>query len=112
MEGIFLVKPTGYVANPDEVGGIALTAEELAGYKKNYEDKIKVINETQDVINSVVTYLKENDYQKYPYVEALVVDALDQLELAKTAKANYERYAEEGKWKDASYGLSSISNIR
>ncbi len=34
MEGIFLVKPTGYVANPDEVGGIALTAEELAGYKK------------------------------------------------------------------------------
>lgn len=101
MEGIFLVKPTGYVANPDEVGGVTLTAEELSGYKKNYEDKIKVINETQDVINSVVTYLKENDYQKYPYVEALVVDALDQLELAKTAKANYERYAEEGKWKDA-----------
>jgi len=101
MEGIFLVKPKGYVANPDEVGGVVLTAEELAGYKKNYEDKIKVINETQDVINSVVTYLKENDYQKYPYVEALVVDALDQLELAKKAKANYERYAEEGKWKDA-----------
>jgi nitrous-oxide reductase len=49
----------------------------------------------------VVTYLKENDYQKYPYVEALVVDALDQLELAKVSKANYERYAAEGKWRDA-----------
>jgi nitrous-oxide reductase len=78
-----------------------LTPEQLAGYKKNYEDKIKVINETQDVINGVVTYLKENNYQKYPYVEALVVDALDQLDLAKTSKSNYERYAAEGKWKDA-----------
>ncbi len=101
MEGIFLVRPKGYVASPETEGEIKLTLEQLAEYKKNYEDKIVVINQTQDVINSVVTYLKDNNYQNYPYVEALVVDALDQLELAKTAKANYERYAAEGKWKDA-----------
>jgi nitrous-oxide reductase len=101
MEGILLVRPKGYVPSAADVEDTKLTPEQLAGYKKNYEDKIKVINETQDVINGVVTYLKENNYQKYPYVEALVVDALDQLDLAKTSKSNYERYAAEGKWKDA-----------
>ena len=50
----------------------------------------------------MVTFLKENNYQKYPYVEALVVDALDQMELAKSAKTSYENYAKEGKWRDAS----------
>jgi len=34
-------------------------------------------------------------------VEALVVDALDQLEQAKRARANFEQYASEGKWRDA-----------
>jgi len=101
MEGILLVRPKGYVASAEDSGEIELSQEQLAEYKKNYEDKLVVINQTQDVINSVVTFLKENEYQKYPYVEALVVDALDQLELAKTSKVNYERYAAEGKWKDA-----------
>ena len=100
MEGILLVKPTGYKGKKGAVE-IVLTEEELAGYKKNYEDKIDVINATQDIINSVVTFLKENNYQDYPYVKALVVDALDQLEKAKKSKANYEKYAAEGKWKDA-----------
>jgi nitrous-oxide reductase len=95
------VRPKGYVPRAEDLVEVQLTKEDLDRYKKNYEDKIKVINETQDVINSVVVYLKENNYQKYPYVEALVVDAFDQLELAKTSKANYERYAAEGKWRDA-----------
>jgi nitrous-oxide reductase len=101
MEGILLVRPKGYVPRAEDLVEVQLTKEDLDRYKKNYEDKIKVINETQDVINSVVVYLKENNYQKYPYVEALVVDAFDQLELAKPSKANYERYAAEGKWRDA-----------
>jgi len=100
MEGILLVKPTGYKGKKGDVK-IVLTDEELAGYKKNYEDKLDVIAATQDVINSVVVFLKENNYQDYPYVKALVIDALDQLEKAKTSKANYEKYAAEGKWKDA-----------
>lgn len=102
MEGILLVRPKGYVASAEDMAEEKLTPEQLAQYKKNYEDKIKVIDDTQGVINSVVTFLKENDYQKYPYVEALVVDALDQMELAKSSKTSYERYAKEGKWKDAS----------
>ncbi|MBZ0241838.1 MAG: cupredoxin domain-containing protein, partial [Bacteroidales bacterium] len=101
MQGILMVRPKGYVSKAEDEAGVVLSSEELAEYKKNFDEKIQVINETQDVINSVVAFLKENDYQKYPYVEALVVDALDQMELAKTSKANYERYAAEGQWRDA-----------
>jgi len=100
MEGILLIKPKGYKGKKGAVE-IVLTDEELQGYKKNYEDKLEVIAATQDVINSVVTFLKENNYQDYPYVEALVVDAFDQLGQAATSKENHEKYAAEGKWKDA-----------
>jgi len=100
MEGILMVKPKGY-KETGESGEIKLTKEELAQYKKNYEDKLVVIQQTQDVINSVVKWLKENHYEKYPYVKALVSDAVDQLNKAADAKEKYEKYAAEGKWKDA-----------
>ena len=100
MEGILLIKPKGWKGEKGDVE-IKLTEEQLLGYKKNYEDKLEVIAATQDVINSVVTFLKENNYQDYPYVEALVVDAFDQLGQAATSKENHEKYAAEGKWKDA-----------
>ncbi|OQY29480.1 MAG: hypothetical protein B6244_03645 [Candidatus Cloacimonetes bacterium 4572_55] len=100
MEGILMVKPKGFKGEKGEVE-LTLTPEQLVGYKKNYEDKLVVIQQTQDVINSVVTWLKENNYQDYSYVEALVNDAFDQLALAKTAEENHLKYAEEGKWKDA-----------
>ena len=100
MEGILMVKPKGY-KETGESGEIKLTKEELVKYKKNYEDKLVVIKQTQDVINSVVTWLKENHYENYPYVKALVSDAVDQLNKAADAKEKYEKYAAEGKWKDA-----------
>ncbi len=99
MEGILLVRPKGYVdvAQKD----VKLTAEEMAKYKKNYEDKLVVIKQTQDVINSVVDWLKKNKYEKEPYVVALVEDAFDQLAQAKTSEDNYKKYAKEGKYRDA-----------
>ena len=100
MEGILLIRPKNYTG-PEAGEEIALTEEELAEYKKNYEDKIVVVNATQDIINGVVQWLKENNYQNYHYVNALVEDALDQLGKATTSKENYERYANEGKWRDA-----------
>ena len=99
MEGILLVKPKNWKGKAEKV--VALTKEELAQYKKNYEKKVEVIKQTGDIIGGVVKFLKENDYAKYPYVKALVEDAFDQLEKGKFAKANYEKYAKEGKWKDA-----------
>ncbi len=109
MEGILLVRPKGYKGAPlgsnfSSLGAQTaekLTPQQLQEYKKQYEEKVKVIQETADVINGVVKYLKENNYQKYPYVKALVEDAVDQLNKAKFAEENYKKYAKEGKWKDA-----------
>ncbi len=99
MEGILLVRPKGYV---DKVQADAvITKEEMLGYKKNYEDKLVVIDQTQDIINGVVTWLKENNFQDYPYVKALVDDAFDQLGKGKGAKEKHEKYAKEGKYKQA-----------
>ncbi|OYT17401.1 MAG: cytochrome C [Bacteroidetes bacterium 4572_77] len=100
MEGILLIRPKNY-KGPEAGEEVALTAEELAGYKKNFEDKIVVIDATQDVINGVVAWLKENNYQNYHYVNALVEDAFSQLGKAADSKEKYERYAAEGKWYDA-----------
>jgi len=99
MEGILLIRPKGYV--DVEQKDVVLTDDQMAEYKKNYEDKLVVIDQTQDIINGVVTWLKENNFQDYPYVAALVDDAFDQLEQAKTSKENHEKYAKEGKYKDA-----------
>ena len=49
----------------------------------------------------MVQWLKDNNYQDYEYVNALVEDALDQLGKATMSKENHERYAAEGKWRDA-----------
>lgn len=99
MEGILFVRPKGYVdvAQKD----VKLTKEQLAEYKKKYEEKLVVIQQTQDIINGVVAWLKENNFQKYPYVKALVDDAFDQLGKGGDAKEKHERYAKEGKYKDA-----------
>jgi nitrous-oxide reductase len=99
MEGILLVKPKNYKGGK-EVKSV-LSAEELAQYKKDYEKKLEVIKQTGDVINSVVAWLKDNHYEKYPYVKALVADAVDQLGYAAEAKKKYEKYAAEKKWYDA-----------
>lgn len=99
MEGILLVRPKGY--KDVEQKDVKLTPEEMAKYKKNYEDKLVVIKQTQDVINSVVDWLKKNKFEKEPYVAALVEDAFDQLAQAKTSEDNYKKYAKEGKYRDA-----------
>jgi nitrous-oxide reductase len=99
MEGILLVRPTGYVDVEQE--DVVLTEDQLAEYKKKYEEKLVVIDDTQEILNSVVTWLKENNYQDYPYVAALVEDALDQLGQGAKSKENHEKYAAEGKYKDA-----------
>ncbi len=100
MEGILLVRPKGYKGKTGEMAE-KLTPEQLAKYKEQYEKKVEVIKQTADVINGVVKYLKENHYEKYPYVKALVEDAVDQLNKAKFAEENYKKYAKEKKWKDA-----------
>ncbi len=99
MEGMLLVKPKGY--KDTKVEEEKLTKEQLAEYKKQYETKLEVIKQTQDIINGVVQWLKDNHFEKYPYVKSLVDDAFDQLGKGAFAKENHEKYAKEGKYKDA-----------
>jgi len=99
MEGILLVRPTGYVDKVQE--DVVLTAAQQADYKTLYEEKLGVIKATGDVIGGVVAFLKENNFQDHPYVAALVDDAFDQLKQAETSQANHEKYAAEGKYKQA-----------
>ncbi|MBA1432176.1 MAG: Sec-dependent nitrous-oxide reductase [Epsilonproteobacteria bacterium] len=49
-----------------------------AELKAEYDKTVAVNNATDAVIQSVVKFLKENHYEKYPTVKALVEDALDQ----------------------------------
>ena len=49
-----------------------------AQLKAEYEKTVAVNNATDAVIQSVVKFLKENHYEKYPVVKNLVEDALDQ----------------------------------
>ena len=100
MEGILLIKPKNY-SGPAAVAEVALTKEELAEYKKQYDGKLEVIKATGDIIGGVVEWLKKNNFQDYPYVAALVDDAFDQLKQAETSKANHEKYAVEGKYREA-----------
>ena len=99
MEGILLIRPKGHIDVKQEE--VVLTKEQLEEYKKLYEEKLVVIDQTQDIINGVVTYLKENNFGDYPYVAALVDDAFDQLKQAEGSKEKHERYAKEGKYKQA-----------
>lgn len=100
MEGIMLVKPKGFKGKTGK-GNIQLTRKELLKYKSDYEAKLKVISQTQDVINGVVKWLKENHYENHPYVKALVQDAVAQLTEGAKAKKKYESFAAKGSWKDA-----------
>jgi len=52
-----------------------MSKEEL---KAEYDKTVAVNAATDAVIQSVVKFLKENHYEKYPTVKALVEDALDQ----------------------------------
>ena len=52
-----------------------MTPEEL---QKEYDKVIATNKATDDVIQSVVKFLKEKGFEKYPEVKSLVTDALDQ----------------------------------
>lgn len=60
-------------------------------------DKILATNKaTDEVIQSVVKYLKDKGYEKYPSIKALVVDALDQYSNIKDTKAKADAAFQKG----------------
>ncbi len=71
----------------------ALSPEAL---KAEYDKVVATNKATDDVIQSVVKFLKEKNYEKYPKVKALVDDALDQYGKIPETKAKADAAVKAG----------------
>lgn len=95
MQGYLLVKPKGYKAKK-------VVLKEGASYSKaDYEKQVKTNIETQAVIDSVVKFITERNYQDFKMVVALVEDATDQLGFAEESKKKAEAAAAKKDWQNA-----------
>ena len=72
-----------------------------AELKAEYDKTVAVNNATDAVIQSVVKFLKENHYEKYPTVKALVEDALDQYGKIPEQKKLSDKAVAEGDYEKA-----------
>ena len=93
MMGYLLVKDPNktYEQTADKLS--SLSKEQLeAQYKKILETN----KATDTVIQTVVKYLKEKGYEKYPTIKALVVDALDQYGKIPEVKAKADKALKSG----------------
>ena len=76
MMGYMMVKdPNKKYTSAKKLKMAKMSPEQL---KKEYDQTVAVNKATDDVIQSVVKFLKDNHFEKYPTVKALVEDALDQ----------------------------------
>jgi len=94
MMGYLLVKdPNKKYVSAQKLKMAKMSPEQL---KKEY-DKIVATNAATDkVIQSVVKFLKENHYEKYPVVKQLVEDALDQYSKIPEQKKKADEYYKKG----------------
>ncbi len=94
MMGYLTVKdPNKKYVSAQKLKMAKMSPEEL---KKEY-DKIVATNAATDkVIQSVVKFLKENHYEKYPTIKALVQDALDQYGKIPEQKKKADEYYKKG----------------
>ncbi len=76
MMGYLMVKdPNKKYVSAQKLKMATMSPEQL---KAEYDKTVAVNAATDSVIQSVVKFLKENHYEKYPIVKNLVTDALDQ----------------------------------
>ncbi|WP_457599055.1 Sec-dependent nitrous-oxide reductase [Hydrogenimonas sp.] len=94
MMGYLMVKdPNKKYVSAQKLKMAKMSPEEL---KREY-DKIVATNAATDkVIQSVVKFLKENHYEKYPTIKALVQDALDQYGKIPEQKKKADEYYKKG----------------
>ena len=98
MMGYMLVRPKGWVAGDETFEEVALSAEKA---HELYEAKLETIRATQGVIDSVVTWLKENDFESNPRAAALVVDATNQLAEIENIQPRIDAAVEAENWNQA-----------
>ncbi|MCB1941436.1 MAG: cupredoxin domain-containing protein, partial [Candidatus Accumulibacter sp.] len=99
MMGYLLVKPKGYKETAED--RTEKPAFDPAEMKAAYEAKMKVITDTQAVIDSVVKWLTENKYERDPRAAALVKDAVAQLEQTKEIQPKIDAAVAAAEWQQA-----------
>jgi nitrous-oxide reductase len=94
MMGYLMVKdPNKKYTAAKKLKMAAMSPEQL---KKEYDQTVAVNDATDKVIQSVVKFLKENHYEKYPTIKALVEDALDQYGKIKEQKEKADAAVKAG----------------
>ena len=94
MMGYLMVKdPDKKYTAAKKLKMAAMSPEQL---KKEYDQTVAVNDATDKVIQSVVKFLKENHYEKYPTIKALAEDALDQYGKIKEEKAKSDEAVKAG----------------
>ncbi len=95
MTGFLVVRPKGMKAQE------ATATEGQAYTKADFDKQYKTCNDTQAVIDSVVTYITGMNFKDFPEVVALVEDATDQLKFAGEAKTKSDEAAAKEDWQNA-----------
>ena len=94
MMGYLLVKdPNKKYVSAKKIHRAKMSKAQLM---KEYKKTVAVNNATDKVIQSVVKFLKENHYEKYPVVKQLVADALDQYGKIKAQKEQANKALKAG----------------
>ena len=93
MMGYLMVKDPNKQYAPADAKGTKLTPEQLQAQYKKIVDTNKA---TDAVIQTVVKYLKEKGYEKYPAVNSMVTDALDQYGKIPEVKSKADAAASKG----------------
>lgn len=93
MMGYLMVKDPNKQYAAVDAKGTKLTPEQLQAQYKKIVDTNKV---TDAVIQTVVKYLKEKGYEKYPAVNSMVTDALDQYGKIPEVKSKADAAASKG----------------
>lgn len=93
MMGYLMVKDPNKQYEAVDAKGTKLTPEQLQAQYKKIVDTNKA---TDAVIQTVVKYLKEKGYEKYPAVNSMVTDALDQYGKIPEVKSKADAAASKG----------------
>ena len=93
MMGYLMVKDPNKQYAAVDAKGTKLTPEQLQAQYKKIVDTNKA---TDAVIQTVVKYLKEKGYEKYPAVNSMVTDALDQYGKIPEGKSKADAAASKG----------------
>jgi nitrous-oxide reductase len=88
--------------------GLAAAQEPSGGYKAGYEKQMQVVADTQAIINSVVQWLKEHNFDKYEYAKIKVEDAFEQAGFAEESKKKAEAFAANGNWMQAYFWANQV----